>query len=77
MAVDNSISLTGGSVNAADSDTGSIAAGPETPCPLLAHSLKADKSVLSIAASSKLLYAGTEGGEILVPDLRLLNDRTG
>jgi hypothetical protein len=66
LAVERSQSLTADSVSIADSDTGSVDASHSTPCPTLAHSLKHDKSILSIAVSSKFVYAGTEGGEILV-----------
>ena len=66
LAVENYRPLIGDTVSIADSDTGSIDAGHSTPCPTLCHSLKHDKSILSIAVSSKCLYAGTEGGAILV-----------
>lgn len=42
---------------------------PTTP-PLLSHQLKHDKSILALVLSSTLIYAGTEGGEILVFDLK-------
>lgn len=32
----------------------------------LSHRLQHDKSILAIAVSSRHIYAGTEGGEILV-----------
>jgi hypothetical protein len=34
--------------------------------PPLTHSLKHDKSILALAVSSENIFAGTEGGEILV-----------
>lgn len=34
--------------------------------PTLSHKLKHNKSILAIAVSGNSLYAGTEGGEILV-----------
>jgi di- and tripeptidase len=37
--------------------------------PILAHSLKHDKSILALLVSSSYIFAGTEDGEILVcPD---------
>ena len=44
----------------------------ETPSAslVLAHQLKHDKSILSLVLSSSFIYAGTEGGEILVFDLK-------
>ena len=34
--------------------------------PVLSHKLKHNKSILALAVSSDTLFAGTEGGEILV-----------
>jgi len=66
MAIDHGTVLIGDTASYGDSDTGSIDIGHAVPCPTLAHSLKHDRSILSIAVSDKCLYAGTEGGEILV-----------
>lgn len=38
----------------------------ETMTPTLAHKLKHNKSILALAVSTDTLFAGTEGGEILV-----------
>lgn len=43
--------------------------------PLLLHQLKHDKSILALVLSSNSIYAGTEGGEILVYDLRTYKRR--
>jgi di- and tripeptidase len=40
------------------------AAGRRTPA--LAHRMKHDKSILALAVSSRNIFAGTQGGEILV-----------
>lgn len=34
--------------------------------PVLAHRMKHDKSILALAVSSEHIFAGTQGGEILV-----------
>jgi len=34
--------------------------------PVLSHRLKHDKSILALAVSASCIFAGTEGGEILV-----------
>lgn len=39
---------------------------PAQRTPALAHRMKHDKSILALAASSQYIFAGTQGGEILV-----------
>jgi len=39
--------------------------------PGLAHRMKHDKSILALAVSSQYIFAGTQGGEILVRSLEL------
>jgi di- and tripeptidase len=34
--------------------------------PVLAHRMKHDKSILALVVSSQYIFAGTQGGEILV-----------
>ena len=51
----DTVSVAGSDYNAANIDP-----------PPLTHSLKHDKSILALAVSSESLFAGTEGGEILV-----------
>ncbi len=34
--------------------------------PLLSHRMKHDKSILALAVSAQYIFAGTQGGEILV-----------
>lgn len=34
--------------------------------PVLAHRMKHDKSILALVVSSRYIFAGTQGGEILV-----------
>jgi hypothetical protein len=51
----DAVSITGSDYNAANIDP-----------PPLTHSLKHDKSILALATSSDSIFAGTEGGEILV-----------
>lgn len=36
--------------------------------PVLAHRMKHDKSILALVVSSQYIFAGTQGGEILVCD---------
>lgn len=55
----------------AESDRGTIKHGatesrPMTPS--LSHRLKHDKSILALVVSANCIFAGTEGGEILVID---------
>jgi len=59
-------SLISDAVSIAGSDIDALEARHTAPSPLLVHSLKHDKSILSIAVSSSLVFAGTEEGEILV-----------
>lgn len=44
--------------------------GPPPPsvsrAPLLAHRMKHDKSILALVVSAQYIFAGTQGGEILV-----------
>jgi di- and tripeptidase len=42
----------------------------------LIHCLQHDKSILSLVVSSSRIFAGTEGGEILVYDLETFKRRT-
>jgi di- and tripeptidase len=42
----------------------------------LIHCLQHDKSILSLVVSSSSIFAGTEGGEILVYDLQTFKRRT-
>ncbi|CAE7211194.1 hypothetical protein PTT_14905 [Pyrenophora teres f. teres 0-1] len=45
-------------------------AGPSAvPTPAQAHRMKHDKSILALAVSSRYIFAGTQGGEILVYSL--------
>jgi di- and tripeptidase len=39
---------------------------PPSRTPVLAHRMKHDKSILALAVSSQYIFAGTQGGEILV-----------
>jgi di- and tripeptidase len=39
--------------------------------PVLAHRMKHDKSILALAVSSQFIFAGTQGGEILVWNMAL------
>ena len=45
---------------------GSVTAGPS---PALFHKVKNQRSILALAISASILFAGTQGGEILVRDL--------
>lgn len=38
----------------------------ETTAPALSHRMRHDKSILAIVVSNEHVFAGTEGGEILV-----------
>jgi hypothetical protein len=38
--------------------------------PVLAHRMKHDKSILALAVSAEYIFAGTQGGEILVSAAR-------
>jgi di- and tripeptidase len=40
--------------------------GSAAHAPALSHRMRHDKSILALAVSSDCLYAGTQGGEILV-----------
>ena len=59
-------SLIADTVSLAGSDADSISLDDRLDPPVLSHSLKHDKSILSLVVSSKFIFAGTEGGEILV-----------
>ena len=48
---------------------GAKSEGTDAMTPVLAHKLKHNKSILALAVSSDTLFAGTEGGEILVSTL--------
>lgn len=50
---------------AAESDRGTPKNGAT---PVLSHRLKHDKSILALVVSANCIFAGTEGGEILVID---------
>lgn len=54
----------GDSDNAIDSKNGK--AGKSGPEPILFHKVKNQKSILALAVSDSRLYAGTQGGELLV-----------
>ena len=40
--------------------------------PVLSHRMKHDKSILALAVSSQYIFAGTQGGEILVQIIYVL-----
>ena len=40
--------------------------------PALSHRMKHDKSILALAVSSQYIFAGTQGGEILVGPRRMI-----
>jgi len=49
---------------------GAEKAGPNAiGTPVLSHRMKHDKSILALAVSSRYIFAGTQGGEILVRQL--------
>jgi di- and tripeptidase len=66
LTVLTSSSAVGGNGNHLENedDVDAVAERPLTPS--LSHRLKHDKSILALAVSSKCIFAGTEGGEILV-----------
>jgi len=51
---------------ALDGTNEGIRAASAKRVPLLAHRMKHDKSILALAVSSQYIFAGTQGGEILV-----------
>ncbi|KAF2279148.1 beta-Ala-His dipeptidase [Westerdykella ornata] len=51
----------------APSETAALENGDRAPC--LVHQLKHDKSILALAVSATSIFAGTQGGEILVYSL--------
>lgn len=51
---------------AVEAKTGGTPLGPPSTVPVLAHRMKHDKSILALAVSSQYIFAGTQGGEILV-----------
>jgi hypothetical protein len=52
-----------------------VAERPMTPS--LSHRLKHDKSILALVVSKKLIFAGTEDGEILVCTYLLILGASG
>lgn len=62
-------SLISAPVSIAGSDIDALEARHTAEKPVLVHSLKHDRSILSIAVSASTVYAGTEEGEILVRPL--------
>jgi di- and tripeptidase len=42
------------------------AAAGADPTPVLSHRMRHDKSILALAVSDRYIFAGTQGGEILV-----------
>ena len=50
----------------------SSSASERAMTPILAHKLKHNKSILALAVSADTLFAGTEGGEILVRSMIML-----
>ncbi|KAF2825480.1 beta-Ala-His dipeptidase [Ophiobolus disseminans] len=54
---------------AVEGKNGGIPAKPRSIVPGLAHRMKHDKSILALAVSSQYIFAGTQGGEILVYSL--------
>jgi hypothetical protein len=55
---------TGAAIDRGTSRNGVVESRPMTP--VLSHRLKHDKSILALVVSTNCLFAGTEGGEILV-----------
>ena len=51
---------------AIDTDGHPRAAPNDSRTPSLVHRMKHDKSILALAVSSQHIFAGTQGGEILV-----------
>jgi hypothetical protein len=54
----------------ADSNGAEKHAATTHKTPMLAHRMKHDKSILALVVSSQYIFAGTQGGEILVCALR-------
>jgi di- and tripeptidase len=51
---------------AAESNGADKTAAAISKTPVLAHRMKHDKSILALVVSSQYIFAGTQGGEILV-----------
>jgi di- and tripeptidase len=51
---------------AVEGSNGSLPLKAASVVPGLAHRMKHDKSILALAVSSQYIFAGTQGGEILV-----------
>lgn len=49
-----------------DTNGHAMAAAKDGRTPTLVHRMKHDKSILALAVSSPYIFAGTQGGEILV-----------
>lgn len=43
-----------------------MASKPTNKMPVVSHRMKHDKSILALVVSSQYIFAGTQGGEILV-----------
>ena len=43
---------------------------PASRTPVLAHRMKHDKSILALVVSAQYIFAGTQGGEILVSGVK-------
>lgn len=52
-------------------------AGKSGPEPTLFHKIKNQKSILALAVSDSRLYAGTQGGELLVRQARPSRRQSG
>jgi di- and tripeptidase len=55
----------------ADSNGAEKHAAATCKTPMLAHRMKHDKSILALVVSSQYIFAGTQGGEILVCDAQV------
>lgn len=53
---------------AMDTDGTHKAAAHSPTMPVLSHRMKHDKSILALAVSTEYIFAGTQGGEILVKE---------
>lgn len=61
--------LDGTNMEADTQDKDQRAEAPKGRTPALSHRMKHDKSILALAVSSTNIFAGTQGGEILVYSL--------
>jgi di- and tripeptidase len=55
-----------------DSSNGNGVEKAASRTPVLAHRMKHDKSILALVVSAEYIFAGTQGGEILVRPMRKL-----